>query len=64
MALALAWPLGAILLAFAAGATAAHQLQVRALVEPAHLARPGSALDAGARPGSGGPGGRVPAGRR
>ncbi len=31
VAMALAWPLGAILAAFAAGATAAHQLQVRGL---------------------------------
>jgi flagellar biosynthetic protein FlhB len=48
MALALAWPLGAIVGAFAAGATAAHQLQVRGLwagrliaPDPARLWTPG-----------------------
>jgi flagellar biosynthetic protein FlhB len=38
LALALAWPLGAILAAFATGATAAHQLQVRGLWSSRHLA--------------------------
>lgn len=37
IALALAWPLGAVLSAFAAGATAAHLLQVRGLWSSRHI---------------------------
>jgi flagellar biosynthesis protein FlhB len=58
---ALAWPLGTILAAFAAGATSAHQLQVRGLwssrliaPDPARLWTPGRGPGLGARAGRAG----------
>ena len=61
MALALAWPLGAILSAFALGATAAHQLQVRGLwssrlilPDPGRLWTPGRGPGPAARAGRAG----------
>src|SRR5262245_11241962 len=61
MALALAWPLGGILAAFAIGATAAHQLQVRGLwssrlimPDPGRLWSPGRGPGISARAGRAG----------
>jgi flagellar biosynthesis protein FlhB len=61
IALALAWPLGAIVAAFAAGSAAAHQMQVRGLwasrliaPDPARLWAPGRGPGLGARCGRAG----------